>query len=465
MEMPSKTELVKPSDAVRRVQPQLYGYRIISLALILSLALVGFTGLASSFGLLLIGAFCGAGIFWSWRSSKLAAGPAEGPSVDFRENLRDGFLLDSLPQPAMILDQSDCVVTANAACRETFGADVTGENFTSVIRAPSALAALREARHEGAAKEAEFSMASGDSLAALLHVAPVANTSADQDGQFIVMIRDRTEQKMLERTRTDFIANAGHELRTPLAALLGFIETLQGHAKNDPEAQERFLRIMQSQTERLLRLVQDLVSLSTLELNERRLPEDDVDLCEVAQVVHDLMDPVAKKANGVLQPVAQNCSAKVVGDRDQLIQVAQNLVDNALKYGATSGDQGADIALSIGGGAGLAFENADKSGDSPEQIAIRAGCDPSALFYLRVRDHGQGIPITDLPRLTERFYRTDVEKSHAAGGTGLGLAIVKHIVGRHRGGILVESQPGAGAAFTCYFPPLESGDSNAASTE
>jgi two-component system phosphate regulon sensor histidine kinase PhoR len=173
----------------------------------------------------------------------------------------------------------------------------------------------------------------------------------------------------------------------------------------------------------------------------------------------EMMVPVATANEGVLvDDIPRGQDFEITGDRDQLTQVIQNLVDNSLKYGSGSNDQHSRVHICVGRGPARAFAKAHHSGDSPEQIAVRAGCRTNELVFLRVRDEGRGISSNDLPRLTERFYRTDVEKSHAKGGTGLGLAIVKHIVNRHQGGILVESREGEGAAFTCYFPPFKAID-------
>ncbi|MEM1380454.1 MAG: ATP-binding protein [Pseudomonadota bacterium] len=374
-------------------------------------------------------------------------------SSDMLRLLRYSAILDALPQPVLVLDGKDRIELSNAAGTALFGNAIENAHISTIVRAPTALEVLREARHAGEAREAEYSSVTSQGFSGLFYAAPLAGTDDPSSDEMIVMIRDRTEQKKLEKMRTDFIANVSHELRTPLASILGFIETLQGHAKDDPAAQERFFRLMQAQTERMLRLVQDLVSLSALELNERRVPEEKVDLCEVASVVRETMAPVAKAAHGEMVQGPTDCTAEITGDRDQLIQVIQNLSDNALRYGRNSGDEPARVHVSVGFGSELAFENAEKSGDSPDQIAVRAGCQTEDLRYVRVRDEGPGIEKNDLPRLTERFYRIDVERSRATGGTGLGLAIVKHIVGRHRGGILIESAPGRGAAFTCYFPP------------
>ncbi|MEO1657367.1 MAG: ATP-binding protein [Pseudomonadota bacterium] len=375
---------------------------------------------------------------------------------EMRRLKRFGLLLNALPQPVLLLNSADQVETSNKACAEVFGENIDGLPITGLIRAPQALDVLREVRHVQAPRETEFTLAGAPGLDALFYAAPLDPSAGDEDRRIVVMIRDRTEQKKLERMRTDFIANAGHELRTPLASILGFIETLRGHAKDDPEAQDKFLGIMHAQTERMLRLVRDLVSLSALELNERRLPEDRVDLKEVADTVHDVMEPVASSAGGELLDVGGPSLVLLTGDRDQLIQVTQNLTDNALKYGTSTEDGTARVRISVGRGPETVWQDAEKSGDSPEQIAVRAGCQPEDLVFLRVQDEGEGIEKTDLPRLTERFYRIDVERSRSKGGTGLGLAIVKHIVGRHRGGILVESSPNEGAAFTCYFPPFTS---------
>lgn len=456
MDVQARSDVVNPPAAVRPERERRIDLAILAAAGAGGLAVALGMGAVSPAGALVIGSSLLATFaLLLVRSITSAAARAEEASADLERLERHSVLLRALPQPVMLLDANDRVELANPACAQMFGAVTEGDHFSSIIRAPTALDTLREARHAGEAREAEFSVSSPENRTALCYVAPLEPGRGGPAGEMMVMVRDRTDQKRLERMRTDFIANAGHELRTPLASLLGFIETLRGHARDDPAARERFLKIMQGQTERMLRLVQDLVSLSALELNERRVPHDVVDLCEVAQVVREIMAPVAAAANGTVVPGHADCTAPVMGDRDQLIQVLQNLVDNALKYGGRNGDGPATVHVSVGRGAQLAFPNADKSGDSPERIAVRVGCKPDDLLYVRVRDEGIGIDRTDLPRLTERFYRIDVERSRSKGGTGLGLAIVKHIVGRHRGGILVESSPGEGAAFTCYFPPKD----------
>lgn len=459
MDVQAKTDVVNPSDAAAGKRRRSGDLIVVVLAIFGTLIATWLLGFIDVSAFALIGSVLLTVVAIRWflpPPGDVLSGPSEAELAEVKRLKRYSTLLDALPQPVMLLDEEDKIVAANAACFRMFGDGVEGAHIASVVRAPNALGALREARHENEARESEFAMTGPEALAALFYVAPLNPELSASEREMVVMVRDRTEQRKLERMRTDFIANASHELRTPLAAILGFIETLQGHAKDDPDARERFLRIMQSQTERMLRLVKDLISLSALELNERRIPEDEVDLCEVAATVREMMAPVAAAAHGEILEGPRDCSALITGDRDQLIQVIQNLTDNALKYGGPEGRDGARVTVSVGFGPDPAFVDAAKSGDNPEQIAVRAGCRPDELVYVRVSDEGDGIENTDLPRLTERFYRIDVERSRSKGGTGLGLAIVKHIVGRHRGGILVESSDGEGAAFTCYFPPRSS---------
>jgi two-component system phosphate regulon sensor histidine kinase PhoR len=248
-------------------------------------------------------------------------------------------------------------------------------------------------------------------------------------GQLYLLLSDRTRERSVEKMRADFVANVSHELRTPLASLIGFIETLRGAAKDDPEAQERFLQIMAEQADRMQRVIADLLSLTRIEITEHQPPEEML-----------LLPPLLERTVAALEPVLRTNGAAVElsiaadlpplpGDGDQLIQVFTNLLDNAIKYGK----RGGKIAL----------------------IAERAEGDPrfeAAGVLVSVRDEGPGIPRQHLTRLTERFYRADKGRSRALGGTGLGLAIVKHVVNRHRGRLLIESTEGRGSTFLVWLP-------------
>ena len=238
---------------------------------------------------------------------------------------------------------------------------------------------------------------------------------------------DLTPLRRVEEMRADFVANASHELRTPLAALSGFIETLQGSARDDAKARERFLAIMQEQARRMARLIDDLLSLSRIELNAHRRPDTPVDLVPIVRQVVDGLETLARD-RGVTVHIEAVRTLMVPGDRDELVRVFENLVENALKYGAAG--KRVDITLDAG--------RRPPEGEPEARVGVR--------------DYGPGIAPEHLPRLTERFYRVDVRESRAQGGTGLGLALVKHILNRHRGRLSIESMPGAGATFTVYLP-------------
>jgi two-component system phosphate regulon sensor histidine kinase PhoR len=258
------------------------------------------------------------------------------------------------------------------------------------------------------------------------HVAPIV-FAHELPELFLLSFRDLTQERRLAQMRTDFVANASHELRTPLASLLGFIDTLQGPARGDAAAREKFLKIMGEQARRMSRLIDDLMSLSRIELGLHLQPQTRVDLAGVVAQVRDAMTPLAQERDVALKLKREAAELFVLGDRDELIRVFENLVENALKYGAS----GKRVEVAVSAAAGEAT--------------------------VSVRDFGPGIAPEHLPRLTERFYRVDVEKSRGQGGTGLGLALVKHILARHRGTLSIESEPGKGAIFTARIPLADSG--------
>jgi two-component system phosphate regulon sensor histidine kinase PhoR len=239
-----------------------------------------------------------------------------------------------------------------------------------------------------------------------------------------LVLHDLTAIRRGEQIRADFVANASHELRTPLAALSGFIDTLRGHAKDDPVAQENFLQIMSAQAARMSRLIGDLLSLTRIELNEHVPPEGTVDMEGLVREAAAALEPLARADDITIAIIAPRGLPLVAGDRDELVQTLQNLMHNAIKYGR----QGGHVWVTLT--------------DMGEQISVA------------VKDDGEGIPAIAVPRLTERFYRVDVKRSRERGGTGLGLAIVKHIVNRHHGRLLIESKPGEGSTFTMLMPAI-----------
>jgi two-component system phosphate regulon sensor histidine kinase PhoR len=261
-------------------------------------------------------------------------------------------------------------------------------------------------------------------------VMPVRRQPNPRRPELVLMtFHDLTPLRRVEEMRADFVANASHELRTPLAALSGFIETLQGPAREDVKARERFLPIMQDQARRMARLIDDLLSLSRIEQKQHVRPEAAIDLSQVARHVVDTLAPMAREM-GVEIKLSADLPVIVTGDRDELVRVAENLIENAIKYGARPDAPG---------------------GDRVEVSVARTAKDGA----LAVRDFGHGIAPEHLPRLTERFYRVDPGQSRAKNGTGLGLALVKHILARHRGRLTIASRPEQGSTFTATVPLRE----------
>ena len=348
-------------------------------------------------------------------------------------------VVDVLPDPGILLSPTGQVVFFNAPAKGLFASLREGSHISSLIRAPEFLDAVSAAPRSGRAVSVVYAerVPVGRRLEAT--VAPLARSD---DGDILVLLRDFTEGQRINQMRTDFIANASHEMRTPLASLRGFIETLQSTAKEDEAARERFLPIMAEQASRMTRLIDALLSLSRLEMNAHLPPSDLVDLNDVLGHARDTLEPLAANSHTTLEVEPFARQAIVRGDRDELVQVLQNLVQNALKYGRPDGT-----------------------------VRIEAKHIPSlnqparGRFAISVVDDGPGIPAEHLPRLTERFYRVDVDSSREKGGTGLGLAIVKHILNRHRGELAIASNTGQGSTFTVMLNETQpAGDKTALST-
>lgn len=356
-------------------------------------------------------------------------------------------IAQALPEPIFILDGTGVIEHANPAAHEMVGAQVTvGRHLASVVRAPAVIEAVEAVGEGSVPQTVEYTSTTSVERFFRAFVTRLNDTS--DAPRTLVYVRDLTSEKRVDRLRADFIASASHELRTPLASLLGFIETLRGHARDDPESQEKFLKIMQAQGERMQRLIADLMSLSRIELNEHVAPRDQVDLCALTLDLIDGVRPLADEANASISTECIAESLPVIGEADEITQLVQNLVQNAIKYG---GDP-PRIEVHMGVGEPPAMgADAHSVGDTVTQLAARQGRATDDFAYLMVRDYGPGVARADLVRLTERFYRVDVGGSRRVGGTGLGLAIVKHIVNRHQGALQMQSILGGGTAFICFF--------------
>jgi two-component system phosphate regulon sensor histidine kinase PhoR len=366
--------------------------------------------------------------------TRLARHMAERNALVERLRRADAAILEALPDPLLVLGADRAALRANRAAREMLGARQATEPRGAPEAPPDAAALLR---HPALAEALDRALASGaPALADLVLPVPVLRDVAVQvipmdpplsdGGRLLVLLSDRTRERAVERMRADFVANASHELRTPLASLIGFIETLRGPAADDPAAQQRFLQIMAEQSDRMRRLIDDLLGLSRIELTEHQAPAGRADLAALARAEADAMAPIlaTRKAKLVLDLVEGTAEP---ADADQVAQVIRNLLDNAIRHGRERGT----IRLAVAPGA------------APDG---RAG------LVLSVADDGAGIAREHIPRLTERFYRVDKGRSRTAGGTGLGLAIVKHIVNRHRGILTIDSEEGSGTTFRVWLP-------------
>ena len=339
----------------------------------------------------------------------------------------DEAIVERLPDPLLVLAADRSIRRANAAARVDFGSDLP-----ALLRHPALRSAIDRGIALGQPQTAELNLAAPVAREVLATVFVLDPPLAD-GGLAIVLLSDRTRERAVERMRADFVANASHELRTPLASLIGFIDTLRGPATDDPPAQQRFLGIMSEQAERMNRLIDDLLSLSRVELVEHQPPSEQVDVADLLNGLAAAFEPRLAARSVRLELTIDPRLQPITGDADQLAQVMQNLLDNAVKYGGR------------GGLVRVAAEAAPPGARWPTRRGV----------VVSVADRGPGIPRIHLPRLTERFYRVDTGRSRAEGGTGLGLAIVKHIVNRHRGQLVIESEEGAGTTISVWLPLVQ----------
>jgi two-component system phosphate regulon sensor histidine kinase PhoR len=355
------------------------------------------------------------------RDEVLGVDPVEAAAVS--------AIVAGMPDPTVLLDRAGRVIHLNAAASQLAPALRKNELAQFALRSPDIITALREAIATAEPRRTTYLDHVPVDRWMELIITPVSvpTTFGGSDYCMLMTFHDQTPLRRVEEMRADFVANASHELRTPLAALSGFIDTLQGPAKDDAKARERFLGIMHAQATRMARLIDDLLSLSRVELSAHVRPDTLVDIVPIIRQVADGLEPLASERQVKIEIDLPAEPVVIAGDREELLRLFENLIENALKYGASGGK----VMVSL------------ISAASP---------DGAAEVRVVVRDFGPGIAPEHLPRLTERFYRVDVGDSRAQGGTGLGLSLVKHIVNRHRGRLLIESVPKNGATFTACFP-------------
>ncbi len=346
-------------------------------------------------------------------------GASRQTAIDRLSALR---LAAAVPDPLIVFDSTGIIVHANPAAEVTFGAVLRGVDLQLRFRAPEMQELIRGTL-SGNSSGAAIDYAERLPIERLYRVS--ASAVGEGTGLFVLVFKDQSEVRRIDRMRADFIANASHELRTPLASIAGFIETLRGPAKDDPNARDRFLGIMHEQTSRMARLIDDLLSLSRLEMKPFVKPGETADVVQVANSVADALGQLAADAGVAIERDLPAEPVFVPGSRDELTQVLANLLENAIKYGQS----GKRVIIAV--------RTVDRTRREVDVV---------------VRDFGPGLAEEHIPRVTERFYRVDVDSSRTQKGTGLGLAIVKHILTRHNGRLSITSQPGPGATFVVHLP-------------
>jgi two-component system phosphate regulon sensor histidine kinase PhoR len=402
---------------------------MVLLAAGLALAVVVILGELSILRAAAIFACIAAAALVPWRLHDASASREDVRGVNPVESAAVSAIVGGMPDPAVLLDRAGRVIHLNAAAAQLAPALRKNELAQFALRSPEIISALREAIATTEARRATYLDHVPVDRWMELIIIPVSVPTlfGGTDKCMLMTFHDQTPLRRVEEMRADFVANASHELRTPLAALSGFIDTLQGPARDDAKARERFLGIMHIQATRMARLIDDLLSLSRVELSAHVRPDTLVDIVPIIRQVVDGLEPLARERQVAINIDLPDTPAWIAGDREELLRLFENLVENALKYGASGGK----VVVSL---------IAATSSEGQPEIRVL------------VRDFGPGIAPEHLPRLTERFYRVDVGDSRAQGGTGLGLSLVKHIVNRHRGRLVIESVLKNGATFTACFP-------------
>ena len=362
--------------------------------------------------------------FWAQKAEKLEA-----------QTISDTAVLDSLPDPIIVIDKTGNILGANLSARNSFGKNITNKSIDNLFTSNNFINAInRVLSKESQSENLVFYTNNGDEQKLYAHIKQLPWISKGK-AVAVISIYDMTKSMKIEKMQSDFVANASHELRTPLSIISGFIETLQTSAKDDAEAQEKFLKIMAEQAEYMSSLIENLLSLSRIELNQDQTPTEVADVSVIAEEVIQALTAKAQNREMKLKLIKEKNVPQAICDRPQIKQIVQNLTDNAIKYGLS----GTDITIRIKNAESIPFSKAIKTAEG-KAIAIS------------VNNKGPKIEPEELSRLTERFYRMQEHKSLNIKGTGLGLAITKHIIIRHRGNLTVNSNGYNGTTFTIYLP-------------
>lgn len=338
-------------------------------------------------------------------------------------------IVNAMPFPALLLDSNRMIVTANDPAVSLFESQLNKMYLVRVLRHPEVLAMVAQSIKDNEMNTRRVGLTFQTQRTFEVTVAPAGDRL---EGLYLMTLADMSAEIQAERSRSTFVANVSHELRSPLTSLIGMVETLRGPARNDQKAQDRFLALMDDETQRMSRIVMDLLSLSKFEAQEHIVPSDSVDIVEVIKRTTSALEASDPDYPGRIKIQMDDNIPAIRGDTDLLIEVFQNILENALRYSPPQ----SDIEVKI-------------SQRDPKRAGSQRG------VKISVQDYGDGIEDAHIPRLTERFYRVDKGRSREMGGTGLGLAIVKHIINRHRGRMVIDSDVGKGTCVSVYLMPFE----------
>ena len=336
--------------------------------------------------------------------------------------------LQAIPDPIILLDSDRKIVFFNNAASKIFNVQIHFD-LVSTIRDPVLLRSVDEVLAKRISVGASLVLFNPVKLTYQVRVIPVSLATNSADMRVLLLFNDISSEIVVEKIRQDFVDNVSHELRSPISSLIGFIETIQGPAKDDAESQKKFLSIMMSEAQRMSRMVEDLLSLSRLETIERMRPDETADVTNLISTTSELFARQAQNRSMNIKLDMDVNLPSIQGDADELLQVFNNLVDNAIKYGREK----TNILIKM-----RFIDRIPDIGDAGISIVVE--------------NQGDGINPEEIPRLTERFYRTDKGRSRELGGTGLGLAIVKHIINRHRGRLVINSNLNDKTTFTVFLP-------------
>lgn len=369
-----------------------------------------------------------------------------GKSTSTINTLSD--IMDNVSYGTIIIDKNQNIKYANKSANEIFGNRINNKQLSIFIKEPNIKSWIEKSLNEGLSSPITYSIDKPINRRIKLLFSPLrVNSKSSEENSAIIFLNDITEYILMQSQRTDFLANASHELKTPVASLLGYIETLEGHAKHDEKAREKFLGIMHVQAERMQHLINDLLILLRIEQIEHIIPEESVDLSHAVETALEALNPLAMKRNISIN-FSSNGPNIVKANSDELVQVVLNLVDNALKIS----EQNTQINISVDRNEKHKSCAGSDTNDGNKRVIVEISEPDNTYYCLKIKDNGPGFAKDHIPRIGERFYRIAGDLGSNEKGTGLGLAIVKHIIMRHRGGLELQTVQGVGSEFCILLP-------------